>query len=119
MSFAITYDYYVIIVFSLLEVLSFVNTITYVPSGENRRDIYMMQKESLLVSQEMVRKLHTRTLPMDLWASLEHDIKYKSLSNNIDSLDAMELDIDEELLQAAELIYAQQKFEIMNSIMEK
>ena len=65
-------------------------------------------------------EIQIRTLAMDLWASLEHDIKYKSLSNKEESLDAMELDMDEELLQAAELIYAaQQKFEIMNSAMEK
>ncbi len=80
-----------------------------------RVPVYFMSKKQLVPVE-----IQIRTLAMDLWASLEHDIKYKSLSNKVDSLDAQELDIEEELLQAAELIYAaQQKFEIMNSIIEK
>lgn len=80
-----------------------------------RVPVYFMNKKQLVPVE-----IQIRTMAMDLWASLEHDIKYKTLSNDVDSLDALELDIEDELLQAAELIYsAQQKFEIMNSIIEK
>lgn len=80
-----------------------------------RVPVYFMGKKQMVPVE-----IQLRTMAMDLWASLEHDIKYKSLSGNLDSLDAMEVDFEDELLQAAELIYsAQQKLEMMNSIMEK
>ena len=80
-----------------------------------RVPVYFMNKKQLVPVE-----IQIRTMAMDLWASLEHDIKYKSISTNMDSLDAMEIDIEDELLQAAELIYsAQQKLEILNSIIEK
>ncbi|WP_242870405.1 GTP pyrophosphokinase [Pseudobutyrivibrio xylanivorans] len=80
-----------------------------------RVPVYFMGKKQMVPVE-----IQLRTMAMDLWASLEHDIKYKSLSGNLDSLDAMEIDFEDELLQAAELIYsAQQKLEMMNSIMEK
>lgn len=80
-----------------------------------RVPVYFMGKKQMVPVE-----IQLRTMAMDLWASLEHDIKYKSLSGNLDSLDAMEIDFEDELLQAAELIYsAQQKLELMNSIMEK
>lgn len=79
-----------------------------------RVPVYFMNKKQMIPVE-----LQIRTTAMDLWASLEHDIKYKTLSKKEKSLDAQEVDFEEELLAAAELIYAaQQKLEILNSIIE-
>ncbi len=79
-----------------------------------RVPIYFMNKKQMIPVE-----IQIRTTAMDLWASLEHDIKYKSLTSKEKSLDAQEIDFDEELLAAAELIYAaQQKLEILNAVIE-
>ena len=79
-----------------------------------RVPVYFMNKKQMVPVE-----LQIRTMAMDLWASLEHDIKYKSLATQDLSLDAQEIDFEDELLQAAELIYAaQQKLEMMNSVIE-
>ncbi len=80
-----------------------------------RVPVYFMNKKQMVPVE-----LQIRTAAMDLWASLEHDIKYKTISTSDINLDAQEIDFEDELLQAAELIYAaQQKLEILNSIIEK
>lgn len=80
-----------------------------------RVPIYFMNKKQMVPVE-----LQIRTAAMDLWASLEHDIKYKTISTNESPLDAQEINFEDELLQAAELIYAaQQKLEILNEIIER
>lgn len=79
-----------------------------------RVPVYFMNKKQMIPVE-----IQIRTTAMDLWASLEHDIKYKTLAKKEKSLDEQEVDFEEELLAAAELIYAaQQKLEILNSIIE-
>lgn len=75
-----------------------------------RIPVYFMNKKQLVPVE-----LQIRTLAMDLWASLEHDIKYKTISNGIVNTD----DFSEELLECSRLIYqAEEKMEHMNSILE-
>lgn len=73
-----------------------------------RVPVYFMDKKQMVPVE-----LQIRTLAMDLWASLEHDIKYKSLyQENI-------TDFSEELKQCSELIYqAEEKMELMNGMLE-
>lgn len=74
-----------------------------------RVPIYFMNKKQLVPVE-----LQIRTLSMDLWASLEHDIKYKSLYSNTDSKA-----FDKELKECSKLIYkAEEKMEKMNSLLE-
>ena len=59
-------------------------------------------------------ELQIRTLAMDLWASLEHDIKYKSLYQDVP------MDFSDELKECSRLIYeAEEKMEIMNAALEE
>lgn len=73
-----------------------------------RVPIYFMNKK-----QYVPVELQIRTLAMDLWASLEHDIKYKSLySDNTQNF-------DKELKECSLLIYkAESKMEKMNRSLE-
>lgn len=74
-----------------------------------RVPIYFMNKKQLVPVE-----LQIRTLAMDLWASLEHDIKYKSLYSNSDAKE-----FDKELKECSKLIYkAEEKMEKMNSALE-
>lgn len=76
-----------------------------------RIPVYFMNKKQLVPVE-----LQIRTLAMDLWASLEHDIKYKSISvdNNIDVSE-----FDSQLLQCSKLIYqAEEIMESMNESLE-
>ena len=58
-------------------------------------------------------ELQIRTLAMDLWASLEHDIKYKCLYQTETE------NFSEELKECSRLIYeAEEKMEIMNRTLE-
>ena len=63
-------------------------------------------------------EIQIRTQAMDLWASLEHDIKYKSLYQDGANV-ISDVDFDKELKEAAELInQAEKKMEKMNSLLE-
>lgn len=73
-----------------------------------RVPVYFMNKKQMVPVE-----LQIRTLAMDLWASLEHDIKYKSLYQ-----DTM-VDFTDELKECSRLIYeAEEKMEYMNRILE-
>lgn len=73
-----------------------------------RVPVYFMNKKQLVPVE-----LQIRTLAMDLWASLEHDIKYKCLYQTETE------DFSEELKECSRLIYeAEEKMEIMNRTLE-
>ena len=73
-----------------------------------RVPVYFMNKKQLVPVE-----LQIRTLAMDLWASLEHGIKYKCLYQ------AETEDFSEELKECSRLIYeAEEKMEIMNRTLE-
>ena len=73
-----------------------------------RVPVYFMNKKQMVPVE-----LQIRTLAMDLWASLEHDIKYKSLYQDIG------VDFTGELLECSQLIYqAEEKMEFMNNLLE-
>ena len=71
-----------------------------------RVPVYFMNKKQMVPVE-----LQIRTLAMDLWASLEHDIKYKSLYQGVTA------DFSKELKECSRLIYqAEEKMEVMNRI---
>ena len=73
-----------------------------------RVPVYFMNKKQLVPVE-----LQIRTLAMDLWASLEHDIKYKWLYQTETE------NFSEELKECSRLIYeAEEKMEIMNRTLE-
>ena len=73
-----------------------------------RVPVYFMNKKQLVPVE-----LQIRTLAMDLWASLEHDIKYKCLYQTETE------NFSEELKDCSRLIYeAEEKMEIMNRTLE-
>ena len=73
-----------------------------------RVPVYFMNKNQLVPVE-----LQIRTLAMDLWASLEHDIKYKCLYQTETE------NFSEELKECSRLIYeAEEKMEIMNRTLE-
>lgn len=73
-----------------------------------RVPVYFMNKKQMVPVE-----LQIRTLAMDLWASLEHDIKYKSLYQGVPT------DFSEELKECSRLIYeAEEKMEVMNRMIE-
>ena len=73
-----------------------------------RVPVYFMNKKQMVPVE-----LQIRTLAMDLWASLEHDIKYKSLYQGVVA------DFSAELKECSRLIYeAEEKMEIMNRVLE-
>lgn len=73
-----------------------------------RVPVYFMNKKQLVPVE-----LQIRTLAMDLWASLEHDIKYKCLYQTETE------DFSEKLKECSRLIYeAEEKMEIMNRTLE-
>ena len=92
-----------------------------------RIPVYFMNKK-----QYVPVELQIRTLAMDLWASLEHDIKYKSLytdskpintfseeGETIDNTILEEMDLEAELKECSQLIYeAEAKMERMNRFLE-
>lgn len=74
-----------------------------------RVPVYFMNKKQMVPVE-----LQIRTQAMDMWASLEHDIKYKSLYE-IDP----DFDYTKELLECSKLIYqAEAKMEYMNNKLE-
>ena len=74
-----------------------------------RVPVYFMNKKQMVPVE-----LQVRTLAMDLWASLEHDIKYKSLYQGVTA------DFSDELRKCSRLIYeAEEKMEIMNRMIER
>ena len=73
-----------------------------------RVPVYFMNKKQLVPVE-----LQIRTLAMDLWASLEHDIKYKCLYQTETE------NFSEELKECSRLIYEEEeKMEIMNGSLE-
>lgn len=73
-----------------------------------RVPVYFMNKKQLVPVE-----LQIRTLAMDLWASLEHDIKYKCLYQTETE------NFSEELKECSRLIYeAEEKMKIMNRTLE-
>lgn len=73
-----------------------------------RVPVYFMNKKQLVPVE-----LQIRTLAMDLWAGLEHDIKYKCLYQTETE------NFSEELKECSRLIYeAEEKMEIMNRTLE-
>lgn len=73
-----------------------------------RIPVYFMNKKQFVPVE-----LQLRTLAMDLWASLEHDINYKSINQEID------MDFAQQLFECSELIYqAEEKLEAMNAALE-
>lgn len=73
-----------------------------------RIPVYFMNKKQLVPVE-----LQIRTQAMDLWANLEHDIKYKSINQGVD------IDFTALLYQCSELIYqAEEKMESMNNLLE-
>lgn len=73
-----------------------------------RVPVYFMNKKQMVPVE-----LQIRTLAMDLWASLEHDIKYKSLYQGGVG------DFSDELKECSRLIYkAEEKMEVMNRALE-
>jgi putative GTP pyrophosphokinase len=75
-----------------------------------RVPVYFMNKKQMVPVE-----LQIRTLAMDLWASLEHDIKYKSLYKEAQ----VDMDFEEELKECSRLIYeAEEKMERMNRALE-
>ena len=73
-----------------------------------RVPVYFMNKKQLVPVE-----LQIRTLAMDLWASLEHDIKYKCLYQTETE------NFSEELKECSRHIYeAEEKMEIMNRTLE-
>ena len=74
-----------------------------------RVPVYFMNKKQMVPVE-----LQIRTLAMDLWASLEHDIKYKSLYQDVT------MDFSDELKECSRLFYeAEEKMEIMNAALEE
>lgn len=74
-----------------------------------RIPVYFMNKKQMVPVE-----LQIRTLAMDLWASLEHDIKYKSLYQDT------AVDFTGELKECSRLIYeAEEKLESMNTVLEE
>lgn len=75
-----------------------------------RIPVYFMNKKQLVPVE-----LQLRTLAMDLWASLEHDIRYKTIQTS----DGIDVDFSRELSECSELIYqAEEKMTAMNSMLE-
>lgn len=73
-----------------------------------RIPVYFMNKKQMVPVE-----LQIRTLAMDLWASLEHDIKYKSLYQGVVT------DFSDQLKECSRLIYeAEEKMEVMNRVLE-
>ncbi len=73
-----------------------------------RVPVYFMNKKQFVPVE-----IQIRTEAMDMWASLEHDIKYKSLYQDIG------VDFTGELLECSKLIYqAEEKMEYMNNLLE-
>ncbi len=73
-----------------------------------RVPVYFMNKKQMVPVE-----LQIRTQAMDLWASLEHDIKYKSLYQG------NTIDFSDELKECSRLIYeAEEKMEMMNETLE-
>ena len=78
-----------------------------------RVPVYFMNKKQMVPVE-----LQIRTLAMDLWASLEHDIKYKSLYQEL-PYGETDVDFDTQLKECSRLIYeAEAKMEAMNRILE-
>ena len=74
-----------------------------------RVPVYFMNKKQLVPVEMQIR-----TSAMDMWASMEHDIRYKTLY-----ADGETVDFSKDLLEASELIYkAEAKMEEMNNRLE-
>ena len=75
-----------------------------------RIPVYFMNKKQLVPVE-----LQIRTLAMDLWASLEHDIRYKTIQTSGQT----DFNFSNELFECSELIYqAEEKMAAMNAVLE-
>lgn len=73
-----------------------------------RIPVFFMGKKQLVPVE-----LQIRSLAMDLWASLEHDLKYKNLHKNT------EIDFTAKLYECSRLIYqAEDEMEKINNLLE-
>ncbi len=74
-----------------------------------RIPVYFMNKKQMVPVEFQIR-----TLAMDLWASLEHDIRYKSVHKNA------EFDFTAKLYECSNMIYeAEAAMEKMNEVLEE
>ena len=80
-----------------------------------RVPVYFMNKKQMVPVE-----LQLRTMTMDIWASIEHDIKYKSLyQENSAGSGISQIDFNKELLECSKLLHmAEEKVENMNHILE-
>lgn len=80
-----------------------------------RVPVYFMNKKQMVPVE-----LQLRTMAMDLWASLEHDLKYKNLYNeSMTDPEVASFDFAKELKECSQLIYeAESKMEKMNRLLE-
>ena len=85
------------------------------PKENGYRSLHMVIRVPVYLNKKQLVpvELQIRTLAMDLWASLEHDIKYKCLYQTETE------NFSEELKECSRLIYeAEEKMEIMNRTLE-
>jgi putative GTP pyrophosphokinase len=78
-----------------------------------RVPVFFMNKKQMVPVEVQIR-----TLAMDLWASLEHDIRYKAI-NSKGEYKGDYSEFESELLECSKLIYAaEDKMEKMNELLE-
>ena len=78
-----------------------------------RVPVFFMNKKQMVPVE-----IQIRTMAMDLWASLEHDISYKAI-NSKGEYQGDYSEFREELTECSRLIYeAEEKMERMNSMLE-
>lgn len=78
-----------------------------------RVPVFFMNKKQMVPVE-----IQIRTQAMDLWASLEHDIRYKAI-NSKGEYNGDYSEFEEELTECSRLIYeAEEKMERMNSMLE-
>ena len=76
-------------------------------------NMYQSLHTTLIAPNGQPFEIQIRTLAMDLWASLEHDIMYKAIGN-------AGYDFSEQLLECSKLIYkAEDQMEKMNAMLEE
>lgn len=78
-----------------------------------RVPVFFMNKKQMVPVE-----IQIRTLAMDLWASLEHDIRYKAIDTK-GEFEGDYSEFEQELTECSRLIYeAEEKMERMNSMLE-
>ena len=91
------------------------------PKGNGYRSLHIIIRVPVFFmnKKQMVPvEIQIRTMAMDLWASLEHDISYKAI-NSKGEYQGDYSEFREELTECSRLIYeAEEKMERMNSMLE-